>query len=168
MFTRILTTTMITAVLALAPAAFGQQGDHSNHSEKQGSHAKMNAKAMGQAQTACPISGKPIDKKIYADYNGERVYFCCEDCKAAFKNDPAEVISKLKADGVKLEKVSMMQTKCPVMGGKIDKKLSAVHDGKKVYFCCPACKAKFEKDPAKYIEKMEAQGVKLEKVKKSE
>ncbi len=43
---------------------------------------------------------------------------------------------------------------CPVM--KHDFKVTAdstfsVHDGKTYVFCCPACKPKFEADPAKYI-----------------
>ena len=59
------------------------------------------------------------------------------------------------------------QTMCPVMGGEIDKKYYADHEGKRVYFCCPACKAPFEKDPHKYIEKLEAEGVELEDVPKS-
>lgn len=43
---------------------------------------------------------------------------------------------------------------CPVMGGPVDKDVSIVYQGKKVYFCCTSCKAEFEKDPAKYISKL--------------
>lgn len=55
------------------------------------------------------------------------------------------------------------QTTCPLMGGKIDKKHFADHDGKRVYFCCPGCQAPFKKDPAKYIKKLEDKGVTLDK-----
>jgi len=55
------------------------------------------------------------------------------------------------------------QTVCPVMGGKIDKKSFADYDGKRVYFCCGGCSGAFNKDPAKYIKKLEDQGVVLEK-----
>lgn len=55
------------------------------------------------------------------------------------------------------------QTLCPVMGGAIDKKQFADHDGKRVYFCCPGCAVPFKKDPAKYIKKIEDGGVTLEK-----
>ncbi|MBW7998179.1 MAG: hypothetical protein FVQ81_16740 [Candidatus Glassbacteria bacterium] len=164
MITRILTTTMIMAMLAITPAIFAQHEGHGNHSEGDGSHAKVDAKT----QTACPLSSKQIDKEIYADHDGKRVYFCCADCKAAFEKDPAKIISKLEAQGVKLETVSKMQTECPVMGGDIDKLLYSVHDGKKVYFCCPMCRPKFEIVPAKYIKKMEAKGIEFEQVKKSE
>jgi YHS domain-containing protein len=42
---------------------------------------------------------------------------------------------------------------CPVMGEKfkISKKTEfSVYKGKKYYFCCPGCKAKFDKNPEKY------------------
>jgi len=43
---------------------------------------------------------------------------------------------------------------CPVMGNPINKDLYVEYQGKKVYFCCPACKPEFEKDPVKYIAKL--------------
>lgn len=46
------------------------------------------------------------------------------------------------------------QTVCPVMRGKIDKDIFIEYKGKKVYFCCPGCKPKFEKNPQKYINKL--------------
>ena len=55
------------------------------------------------------------------------------------------------------------QTKCPVMGGAINTNLYVDADGKRVYFCCKSCPAEFKKDPAKYIGKLEKEGVALEK-----
>ncbi len=46
------------------------------------------------------------------------------------------------------------QTTCPIMGGKINKSVFTEYKGKKVYFCCAACKPKFEKEPEKYIAKL--------------
>ena len=46
------------------------------------------------------------------------------------------------------------QTTCPVMEGPINKNIFAEYKGKKVYFCCPACKEKFEKEPEKYLSKL--------------
>jgi YHS domain-containing protein len=44
------------------------------------------------------------------------------------------------------------QTMCPVMdGNKIDKNVFVEYKGKKVYFCCPECKAKFLAEPEKYL-----------------
>jgi len=49
---------------------------------------------------------------------------------------------------------ALEQTTCPVMGGAIDKALFTEYQGKKVYFCCPGCKEKFEAEPEKYIAKL--------------
>jgi uncharacterized UBP type Zn finger protein len=47
------------------------------------------------------------------------------------------------------------QTTCPVMvGNPIDKNVFVMYQGKKVYFCCPECKAKFQADPEKYLDKL--------------
>ena len=31
-------------------------------------------------QTTCPVMGGAINKDVYADYEGKRVYFCCPGC----------------------------------------------------------------------------------------
>jgi YHS domain-containing protein len=46
------------------------------------------------------------------------------------------------------------QKMCPVMEAPINKELYTEYKGKKVYFCCPGCKEKFEKEPDKYIPKL--------------
>jgi YHS domain-containing protein len=51
--------------------------------------------ATAPAQKLCPVTGDPIDPKIYVDYQGRRVYFCCEMCPATFKKDPEKYLKKL-------------------------------------------------------------------------
>lgn len=46
------------------------------------------------------------------------------------------------------------QKVCPVMDKPINEEIFVVHDGKKVYFCCPACKGTFKADPEKYMTKL--------------
>ena len=56
------------------------------------------------------------------------------------------------------------QTTCPVMQGeKINPNLYADVNGKRIYACCPGCIAKIKADPGKYIQQMEADGIRLEK-----
>jgi YHS domain-containing protein len=43
----------------------------------------------------CPVSGKPANKEIFTEYKGQKVYFCCNDCKAAFEKDPAKYEAKI-------------------------------------------------------------------------
>jgi len=54
------------------------------------------------------------------------------------------------------------QTICPVMHRPITKDISVVYQGKRVYFCCPACKIDFEKNPGQYMVEMQKEGIRLE------
>lgn len=60
------------------------------------------------------------------------------------------------------------QTKCPVLGGSVNKRVYSDYQGKRVYFCCPPCIREFQKDPEKYIRLLEKQGVVLEEAPKAE
>ncbi len=150
MITRILTATLIAAVLSAVPAtaAHHQTGKHD--------------------QTACPITGKGINKEIYVDHEGKRIYLCCPGCKEKAAADAVKIISRLQGEGIKLAKVTVSQTVCPVMGGDINKELYSDHDGKRIYFCCAMCKPLFEKEPLKFIGQMEAKGIELAKAEKKE
>jgi len=43
----------------------------------------------------CPIMGKPINKDIFTEYKGKKVYFCCAGCKEEFEKEPEKYIAKL-------------------------------------------------------------------------
>lgn len=55
------------------------------------------------------------------------------------------------------------QERCPVMGGKINKKLYYDYDGKRIYVCCKGCISKIKTDPKKYIKQLETKGITLDK-----
>lgn len=116
-------------------------------------------------QTTCPVSNEEIDRKLYVEHNGKRIYVCCKKCAKKVNGDPEKYIENLESAGITLDKV---QTKCPVMGGEIkENKLFADYDGKRVYFCCAMCPEKFKKDPASYVKKLEDDGITLERIGKS-
>jgi YHS domain-containing protein len=46
------------------------------------------------------------------------------------------------------------QEKCPVMGYPINEQYHVDHEGKRIYFCCSACPQEFQKDPGKYLKKL--------------
>lgn len=47
-------------------------------------------------QKYCPVmDGMEIDRSLYADHDGKRVYFCCAGCVSAFENDPERYMEKL-------------------------------------------------------------------------
>jgi len=55
------------------------------------------AEAAAQVeQTTCPVmDGNPIDKNVFVEYQGKKVYFCCADCKAKFEAEPEKYLDKL-------------------------------------------------------------------------
>jgi len=55
--------------------------------------------AMAAQQTICPVMGNPINKNIYTDYNGKRVYFCCPPCPSRFKQYPEAYLQRLAGIG---------------------------------------------------------------------
>ncbi|MHC5036500.1 MAG: YHS domain-containing protein [Planctomycetota bacterium] len=59
------------------------------------------AKGDLKPQQRCPVMGNPINKEVYVDYQGKRVYFCCPGCDAKFKKDPEKWLKKLAEMGEK-------------------------------------------------------------------
>jgi YHS domain-containing protein len=67
------------------------------------------------------------------------------------KSEPA---AEPQTPAKQVASATLEQTVCQVMGGAINKEIFSEYKGKKVYFCCPECKAKFNADPEKYIAKL--------------
>ena len=68
------------------------------------SDKSSNASVKGKVQTTCPVMGGEIDKNIYIDIKGKRIYVCCKGCLPAVKKDPAKFIAKLEKEGITLDK----------------------------------------------------------------
>lgn len=116
------------------------------------------AAAGDMQQTSCPVSGEKIDKTTspHVDWQGQRIYFCCNKCPAKFKADPEKYFAKMAAEGVVLENI---QATCPVSGeklgeGDMGKPVAVDYHGRRVMLCCNMCKPKFEKEPEKYLAKL--------------
>lgn len=61
-------------------------------------------------QTTCPVMGGKINKELFVDANGVRIYVCCKGCIAKVKADPEKYIKQLQAEGVELEKTPQSPT----------------------------------------------------------
>jgi len=46
-------------------------------------------------QKTCPVMEGAINKDIFTEYKGKKVYFCCAGCKEKFEKEPEKYISKL-------------------------------------------------------------------------
>lgn len=55
-------------------------------------------------QIACPVKGGQINKNLYVDYQGQRVFFCCPECIPIFKTNPEAFLEKMREQGVVPEK----------------------------------------------------------------
>jgi hypothetical protein len=59
-----------------------------------------------KAQTTCPVlEGQKIDKSLYVDFEGKRIYVCCKGCLADVTKEPAKYVKKLEDAGITLDKV---------------------------------------------------------------
>jgi YHS domain-containing protein len=64
-------------------------------SEPSGAAEVEEAASAGIEQTTCPVMGGAINKSVYTEYKGKKVYFCCAGCDAKFKAEPEKYIAKL-------------------------------------------------------------------------
>lgn len=113
-------------------------------------------KKMERIQVNCPISGEPIDGKTSARIGGKKVSFCCKGCVTKYEKEPGKYAARLEASYT-------YQTRCPVMGEKINPTTYAdLPTGERIYVCCKGCDTKLLKSPDKYAKKLEAQGIHLD------
>jgi YHS domain-containing protein len=95
------------------------------------------------ADVKCPVSGKAVDPAATVDFNGGKVYLCCENCPAAFKADPAKYAAKANLQLVQTKQLE--QTACPLTGKPTKPNILVDVDGVKVGLCCNNCKGKVDK-----------------------
>ena len=104
-------------------------------------------------QTLCPVMGGKIDSTVFTDIQGQRVYHCCPMCSAKLKADPDKYFKEAAAQGILFENI---QTTCPVSGEELkDKSVHIDFEGRRVAFCCEKCIGDFNKDPQKYLKKLD-------------
>ncbi len=84
---------LLAAVVAIGTASYA--------AEKQAAPEQ----AQGKKQTHCPVMNKnPINKKMYTDVKGYRIYVCCPGCIGKIKADPDKYIKQMEAKGIAIEK----------------------------------------------------------------
>ena len=96
----VLMTVAAFAVVSMAAA----QTTNTNAPAK--AQAEKVAKKAGKVvhQTMCPVMGNAIDKKLFVDHEGKRIYVCCAGCLETIKKDPATYIKQMEDQGITLFK----------------------------------------------------------------
>jgi len=99
--------------------------------------------------------GQPVD---YVHKN-RLVRFCCQGCVAQFQKAPLKHIAALNKAVLEKQSVAYPLDTCVVMGtklGKMGDTIDYVSGNRLVRLCCKGCIAAFQKEPAKYLEKLDA------------
>src|SRR5438876_208848 len=110
----------------------------------------------------CPLTDKDVNPTKTTEYEKQTIGFCCDDCKGKFESDPKKYIGKVKEFKKKKSSVEdicccaadTINKKCPIAGKDVNKEKTSDYEGQTIGFCCGNCKEKFDKDPAKYIDKV--------------
>ncbi len=91
------TTTLLVAGLVIGGLILLNGCKNSEHE-----HPAMTAEPAKEAasaaieQTMCPVmDGMKINKNVFTEYKGKKVYFCCLDCIDKFKAEPEKYAAKL-------------------------------------------------------------------------
>lgn len=64
---------------------------------------KQSSQEKKAVQTECPVLGGKINKSLFVDYQGKRIYVCCSGCIGKVKADPEKYIKALEAKGIVLD-----------------------------------------------------------------
>lgn len=104
----------------------------------------------------CPFSGKDLNPEANATYKGQVIGFCCKDCLAKFNADPDKLIEKVKEfkKDEKKADAKPINAKCPFSNKDVNPEATVTYQNQVIGLCCNDCKAKFAKEPEKYIEKV--------------
>ena len=107
----------------------------------------------------CPVERGDVDPEVTVQHEGKTIGFCCAGCDEEFKKDPAKYMAVIakdqKADKKGEKEEPKLNAKCPVTDDDADKTITKEYKGRKIAFCCEDCVKDFEKDPKKYIAKLE-------------
>jgi len=98
------------------------------------------AEKSADADLKCPVSGEPAAKDHAVDFEGGKVYFCCDNCPKSFEKNTAKFAAKAHHQMVMTGQ--LVETKCPFTGKPLNAEKTVDVDGVKVAFCCANCQKK--------------------------
>jgi YHS domain-containing protein len=142
----------------LAPVGLAQEHGEEHEHGQQDEHGQKPKDKDKQDENwpKCPVMGDPVDFSVRTMTDDGPVYFCCPMCIDEYKKNPDKFAEQVAEQRGLLAKRDRVQVVCPLSSKPIDKDAVYEHDGKKVYFCCNDCKAKYAENPAKYKAKLAA------------
>ena len=122
-----------------------------------------------------PVCGMSIDPNAateHVDYMGVRYYFCSAGCRSTFEMDPSRHVARI-AEVQHVAHSSHSAGAAPTPGGEMQREQPAidpvcgmsvdrqhaeqrsVQKGETYYFCSAGCKETFDRDPTRYVKKID-------------
>jgi len=149
-----MTSFVTVAVLAAQVATFGAE----KNAEK---------KVKPYPLDVCAVSGEKFggemgDPFVFA-FEGREVKLCCKDCKGEFEKNTSKFVAKIDQAA---KKVKPYPLKTCIIS---DEELSGdhgevgifIHAGREIKICCADCKKDFDKEPAKFLSKLDKEAKEL-------
>jgi hypothetical protein len=110
----------------------------------------------------CPVSGAKLGSKgepIQLLLDGTLVQLCCKRCVDKATADATAMADKVRAAAHDAQRKTYPIATCVVSGEALeDDAIDVMYGTTLVRMCCPKCAKAFEKDPAKYLERLHAAG----------
>jgi YHS domain-containing protein len=78
-----------------AETTTSQMQDMKGHGLASMTDEPIEAVAAAIEQTNCPVMDSPINKALFVEYKGKKVYFCCPGCEEKFTAEPEKYVAKL-------------------------------------------------------------------------
>jgi YHS domain-containing protein len=132
----------------------------------------------GKMQLYDVLSGKEIDREVFADNDGMRVYFHCPVCRDRFQLRASVYMNAIKKRHIILEDLSLPlaeritneifgepgkpQSQDVISGKPAHPFVYDDYNGKRIFFCCIVSKGRFDKNKDLYLKAIKKRGIILE------
>ena len=121
------------------------QGENAENTENVETPKALPAGFLGNQ--ACPMSGNQVKTDAFYEHNGEKIYFCCNDCAENGAKDPDKWRNQVYA-----ETKPVGNTDCPLQPGEaVNPDSGTVQwQGHEIGVCCSFCVNNFASDPERF------------------
>jgi YHS domain-containing protein len=127
---------------------------------KQIDEAVVQAQRTSYPLTTCPVSGEPLGgmgEPIDLVHGTRLVRLCCKGCLKGFQKDPNAAMAKVDAALIAQQRESYPLETCLVSGEALEGEgFDHLYGVRLTRFCCEKCVAAFEKEPAKFLAKLDS------------
>ncbi|MCC6680234.1 MAG: hypothetical protein IT445_04955 [Phycisphaeraceae bacterium] len=154
--TTIFAYTTLAIALAWTPVAWAQSHEHGEKEapERVGDAYPLNVDPVTGVKLA------DIDQPVVLLHEGRELRFASEENAEQFKADPDAYLPKVDQLIIEQQTPLYPLDTCVVsgekLGGDMGEPIDFVFGNRLVRFCCSMCVGTFEKNPAKYLEKINA------------